>query len=129
MTDAREQKRFYRNGIKYLSEDIKGFEPRMALDGGNSGLETISKVIIKAKKLLKRAWKASNIKWMKAHLRMFFWPKLPVRFGGMPVRFPRMSVSTTRRACDGCGCGPWAAHRYRWVAGPGHWAELHRKMQ
>lgn len=39
--------------IKYLSEDIKGFEPKIALDGGSSGLETISKVIIKAKKLLK----------------------------------------------------------------------------
>ena len=41
------------NRINYLSEDIKGFEPRMALDGGSSGLETISKVIIKAKELLK----------------------------------------------------------------------------
>ena len=39
--------------INYLSEDIKGFEPRMALDGGSNGLEIISKVIIKAKKLLK----------------------------------------------------------------------------
>ena len=39
--------------IGYLGEDIKGFEPRMALDGGSSGLETITKVIIKAKKLLK----------------------------------------------------------------------------
>ena len=39
--------------INCLSEDIKGFEPRAALDGGRSGLETISKVIIKAKKLLK----------------------------------------------------------------------------
>jgi len=39
--------------INYLSEDIKGFEPKEALDGGSSGLETISKVIIKAKKLLK----------------------------------------------------------------------------
>ena len=39
--------------IGYLGEGIKGFEPRMALDGGSSGLETISKVIIKAKKLLK----------------------------------------------------------------------------
>ena len=37
----------------YLSEDIKGFEPRIALDGGSSGLETITKVIIKAKKILK----------------------------------------------------------------------------
>ena len=39
--------------INCLSEDIKSFEPRKALDGGSSGLETISKVIIKAKKLLK----------------------------------------------------------------------------
>ena len=39
--------------IGYLGEDIKGFEPRMALDGGSSGLETIAKVIIKAKKILK----------------------------------------------------------------------------
>ena len=39
--------------IGYLGEDIKGFEPRMALDGGNNGLEIITKVIIKAKKLLK----------------------------------------------------------------------------
>ena len=39
--------------IGYLGEDIKGFEPRMALDGGSSGLETITKVVIKAKKLLK----------------------------------------------------------------------------
>jgi len=39
--------------IGCLCEDIKGFEPRMALDGGSGGLETINKVIIKAKKLLK----------------------------------------------------------------------------
>ena len=39
--------------IGYLGEDIKAFEPRIALDGGSSGLETITKVIIKAKKLLK----------------------------------------------------------------------------
>ena len=39
--------------ITNLSEDIKGFEPILALDGGSSGLETISKVIIRAKKLLK----------------------------------------------------------------------------
>ena len=39
--------------MKYLSKDIRDFEPRMALDGGNSGLEIINKVIIKAKKLLK----------------------------------------------------------------------------
>jgi len=41
------------NRINCLSEDIKGFEPKVALDGGSSGLEIISKVIIKAKKLLK----------------------------------------------------------------------------
>ena len=39
--------------IGNLDEDIKDFEPRMALDGGSSGLETITKVIIKAEKLLK----------------------------------------------------------------------------
>jgi release factor glutamine methyltransferase len=39
--------------IGYLGGDIKDFEPRMALDGGSSGLETITKVIIKAKKILK----------------------------------------------------------------------------
>ena len=39
--------------INYLSRDVKDFEPRMALDGGISGLEIINKVIIKAKKLLK----------------------------------------------------------------------------
>ena len=43
----------YYDGINNLSEDIKGFEPRMALDGGSGGLETITKVIIKAEKLLK----------------------------------------------------------------------------
>ncbi len=39
--------------IGCLGKDIKGFEPRIALDGGSSGLETITKVIIKAKKILK----------------------------------------------------------------------------
>ena len=39
--------------IGCLGESIKGFEPRIALDGGSSGRETITKVIIKAKKLLK----------------------------------------------------------------------------
>ena len=39
--------------IGCLGVDIKGFEPRIALDGGSSGLETIAKVIIKAKKILK----------------------------------------------------------------------------
>ena len=39
--------------IKYLSEGVKNFEPRLALDGGNGGLEAINKVIVKARKLLK----------------------------------------------------------------------------
>jgi methylase of polypeptide subunit release factors len=34
---------------RLFREDIRGFEPRMALDGGSSGLETITKVIIKRK--------------------------------------------------------------------------------
>ena len=42
-----------RNDIKNLSDDIKKFEPRMALDGGNDGLDLIKKVIYKSKKLLK----------------------------------------------------------------------------
>jgi len=41
------------NKIRYLSEDIKEFEPKKALDGGSSGLEIINKVIIRAKQLLK----------------------------------------------------------------------------
>ena len=36
-----------------MSEDIKKFEPRMALDGGNDGLDLIKKVIYKSKKILK----------------------------------------------------------------------------
>lgn len=39
--------------IKNLSEDIKKFEPKMALDGGNDGLDLIKKVIYKSKKILK----------------------------------------------------------------------------
>jgi release factor glutamine methyltransferase len=39
--------------IGYLGEDIRGFEPRMALDGGSGGLETVTKVIRRARKLLK----------------------------------------------------------------------------
>ena len=41
------------NRIRCLSEDIKRFEPRLALDGGSGGLEVINKVVVKAKKLLK----------------------------------------------------------------------------
>ena len=39
--------------IKNLSDDIKNFEPRMALDGGNDGLDLIKKVIYKSKNILK----------------------------------------------------------------------------
>jgi len=39
--------------IKNLSEDIKKYEPRMALDGGNDGLDLIKKVIYKSKSILK----------------------------------------------------------------------------
>ena len=39
--------------IKNLDEDIKRFEPLIALDGGNDGLDVIRKVIYKSKKILK----------------------------------------------------------------------------
>ena len=39
--------------IKNLSEDIKKYEPRMALDGGNDGLDLVKKVIYKSKHILK----------------------------------------------------------------------------
>ena len=42
-----------RMDIKNLCDDIKKFEPRMALDGGNDGLDLIKKVIYKSRKILK----------------------------------------------------------------------------
>ncbi len=39
--------------IKNLSDDIKRYEPRMALDGGNDGLDLIKKVIYKSTNILK----------------------------------------------------------------------------
>ena len=42
-----------KNGIKNLSDDIKKFEPRMALDGGKDGLDLIKKIIYKSKEILK----------------------------------------------------------------------------
>ena len=39
--------------IKNLRDDIKRYEPRIALDGGNDGLDLIKKVIYKAKYILK----------------------------------------------------------------------------
>ena len=42
-----------RSDIKNLNEDIKRFEPKIALDGGNDGLDVIKKVIYKANEILK----------------------------------------------------------------------------
>jgi release factor glutamine methyltransferase len=42
-----------RKAIKNLSEDIKKYEPIIALDGGNDGLDLIKKVIYKSKEILK----------------------------------------------------------------------------
>ena len=42
-----------RKDIKNLSDDIKKFEPKMALDGGNDGLDLTKKIIYKSKKILK----------------------------------------------------------------------------
>ena len=39
--------------IKNLRDDIKKFEPKLALDGGNDGLDLIKKVIYKSKSILK----------------------------------------------------------------------------
>ena len=39
--------------IKNLVDDIKKFEPKLALDGGNDGLDVIKKVIYKSKSILK----------------------------------------------------------------------------
>ena len=41
------------NQIEYLMEDVKNFEPRIALDGGNDGLDLIKKVIYKTDYILK----------------------------------------------------------------------------
>ncbi len=42
-----------RREFQCLSEDIRKFEPRIALDGGNDGLDLIKKVIYKTKEILK----------------------------------------------------------------------------
>mgnify|MGYP003983691839 FL=1 len=39
--------------MKNLAKDIKKYEPRIALDGGNDGLDLIKKVIYKTKYILK----------------------------------------------------------------------------
>ena len=42
-----------RHQLKNLSADIKFFEPKIALDGGNDGLDVIKKVIYKSRSILK----------------------------------------------------------------------------
>ena len=42
-----------RHQLKNLSDDIKFFEPKIALDGGNDGLDQIRKVIYKSTSILK----------------------------------------------------------------------------
>tara|TARA_Y100001958_G_C21148611_1_gene485351 strand:+ start:257 stop:1099 length:843 start_codon:yes stop_codon:yes gene_type:complete len=42
-----------RKEINKLDDDIKKYEPKIALDGGNDGLDVIRKVIYKAKEILK----------------------------------------------------------------------------
>jgi release factor glutamine methyltransferase len=39
--------------MKNLDDDVKRFEPKLALDGGNDGLDVIKKVIYKSKSILK----------------------------------------------------------------------------
>ena len=40
--------------IKNLSDDVKKFEPKIALDGGKEGLDVIKKVIYKSRTILKK---------------------------------------------------------------------------
>ena len=48
--------------IKNLTEDVRKFEPKIALDGGKEGLDVIKKVIYKSKTILKRfGWLALEI--------------------------------------------------------------------
>ena len=42
-----------RSELKNLEDDVKFFEPKIALDGGNDGLDVIKKVIYKSSKILK----------------------------------------------------------------------------
>jgi release factor glutamine methyltransferase len=54
--------------IKNLSEDVKRFEPKIALDGGKDGLDVIKKVIYKSKTILKKlGWLALEIGYGQQH--------------------------------------------------------------
>ncbi len=43
-----------RQDLKYLEVDVKGFEPKLALDGGKDGFSKITKIISKTSMLLKK---------------------------------------------------------------------------
>tara|TARA_B110000967_G_scaffold180937_1_gene197648 strand:+ start:80 stop:916 length:837 start_codon:yes stop_codon:yes gene_type:complete len=48
--------------IKNLSDDVRKFEPKIALDGGKDGLDVIKKIIYKTKTILKKlGWLALEI--------------------------------------------------------------------
>ena len=48
--------------IKNLSDDVRRFEPKIALDGGKDGLDVVKKVIYKSKTILKKlGWLALEI--------------------------------------------------------------------
>jgi len=54
--------------IKNLSEDVKRFEPKIALDGGKDGLDVIKKVIYKSNTILKKlGWLALEIGFGQQH--------------------------------------------------------------
>ena len=54
--------------IKNLSDDVKRFEPKIALDGGKDGLDVIKKVIYKSKTILKKlGWLALEIGFGQQH--------------------------------------------------------------
>ena len=65
-----------REKIDYLDEDIRFFEPRIALDGGRDGLSKIKTVIDKSSILLKRKGKllieigADQTVFLKSYLRL-----------------------------------------------------------
>ena len=40
--------------LKYLDEDVIGFEPKLALDGGLDGMSEIRKVVNKSSELIKK---------------------------------------------------------------------------
>ena len=56
--------------IKKLDDDIKNFEPIIALNGGNDGLDVIKKVIYKAKYILKLNGKLAIEIGNKQHLKV-----------------------------------------------------------